>query len=334
MRVLLPLLFLLVAVTGTGVVLSRDPRRQVLAMAANGLALGLLFMALQAPDVAFSEITVGTAALPLLFLVTLASIRIDRHREEMTRRIRIVLFALALLALAPAFWRIAAHMPEFGAHPLPYGDAINAVATKERHVTNMVSAINFDYRGFDTLGEEFMLLCAVTGAVVLLRGQRGEDMSAKPDRTGDRPVVDRSDSTILLARMIAPLTLLFGVYVMLHAMTTPGGGFQGGVIFGTGLMLVWLGEGYSGWRRIARSRVLDAAEGGGAGLYALAGLAPMLLGLHFLENILPLGKAGDMLSGGLMIVVNIGVGFAVAGGFGMLFVEFLEETRLPKDNAE
>ena len=82
MSVLLPLLFLLVAVTGTGVVLSRDPRRQVLAMAANGLALGLLFMALQAPDVAFSEITVGTAALPLLFLVTLASIRIDRHRKK------------------------------------------------------------------------------------------------------------------------------------------------------------------------------------------------------------------------------------------------------------
>ena len=82
MRVLLPLLFLLVAATGTGVVLSRDPRRQVFAMAANGLALGLLFMALQAPDVAFSEITVGTAALPLLFLVTLASIRIDRHKKK------------------------------------------------------------------------------------------------------------------------------------------------------------------------------------------------------------------------------------------------------------
>jgi energy-converting hydrogenase B subunit D len=82
MRILLPLLFILVAVTGTGVVLSREPRRQVLAMAANGLAIGLLFMALQAPDVAFSEITVGTAALPLLFLVTLASIRIDRHRKK------------------------------------------------------------------------------------------------------------------------------------------------------------------------------------------------------------------------------------------------------------
>jgi uncharacterized MnhB-related membrane protein len=78
MSVLISLLFLLTAVTGTGVALSRTPRRQVMAMAANGLVLALLFMALQAPDVAFSELTVGTAALPLLFLVVLASMRMDR----------------------------------------------------------------------------------------------------------------------------------------------------------------------------------------------------------------------------------------------------------------
>ncbi len=78
MTPLLGLLFLLVAVTGTGVVLSREPRRQALALSANGMALGLLFMALQAPDVAFAEIAVGTAAVPLLFLVVLASIKMDR----------------------------------------------------------------------------------------------------------------------------------------------------------------------------------------------------------------------------------------------------------------
>lgn len=78
MSVLLAMLFVLVAASGTGVVLSRTPRRQVLAMAVNGLVLALLFMALQAPDVAFSELVVGAAALPLLFLVVLASIKMDR----------------------------------------------------------------------------------------------------------------------------------------------------------------------------------------------------------------------------------------------------------------
>lgn len=81
MTILLAILLLLVAATGTGIVLSRDPRRQVLAIAGNGLSLTLLFTALQAPDVAFSELAVGTAALPLLFLVALVSIRTDRKSD-------------------------------------------------------------------------------------------------------------------------------------------------------------------------------------------------------------------------------------------------------------
>lgn len=78
MSVLLGLLFLLTAVSGAGVALSRTPQQQVLAMAVNGMVLALLFMALQAPDVAFAEVAVGTVALPLLFLVVLASIKMDR----------------------------------------------------------------------------------------------------------------------------------------------------------------------------------------------------------------------------------------------------------------
>jgi len=79
--VLLAILLLLTAMSGAGVVLSRTPRRQVMAMAANGLVLSLLFMALQAPDVVFAEIAVGTVALPLLFLVVMASVKMDRKPD-------------------------------------------------------------------------------------------------------------------------------------------------------------------------------------------------------------------------------------------------------------
>jgi energy-converting hydrogenase B subunit D len=81
MTLLVPFLLVLTAIAGAGVVLSRNPRRQVLAMSANGLVLAVLFMALQAPDVAFSELGVGMVALPLLFLVVLSSIRMDRHPD-------------------------------------------------------------------------------------------------------------------------------------------------------------------------------------------------------------------------------------------------------------
>jgi len=79
--VLLVLLFLLAAASGAAVVMTRDPRQQIFAMAANGLVLTLLFFALQAPDVALSELAVGTAATPLLFLVTMAIVTINRSRK-------------------------------------------------------------------------------------------------------------------------------------------------------------------------------------------------------------------------------------------------------------
>jgi energy-converting hydrogenase B subunit D len=82
MMALIAGLLALAMLSGTGVVLSRDPRRQIFAIAANGTVLAVLFFALQAPDVALSELAVGTAATPLLFLVTLAAVRINRQRRE------------------------------------------------------------------------------------------------------------------------------------------------------------------------------------------------------------------------------------------------------------
>ncbi len=82
MSVLLALMFLLSAITGTGVVLTRKPRNQAIALSLNGLALALLFMMLRAPDVAYSEIAVGTAIVPLMFLAVLVSLKTDVPRRE------------------------------------------------------------------------------------------------------------------------------------------------------------------------------------------------------------------------------------------------------------
>ena len=245
----------------------------------------------------------------------------------MIPRPRNILLGLAALAILPGLLRVAQALPPFGSPVSPYGQAINALGPPLRHVANMVSAVNFDFRGFDTLGEEFMLLCAVAGTVLLLRGGRGEDMTGKAGRIPGRMIELRSESTILICRIFGPFTAIFGVYLAIHSTATPGGGFQGGVILASGLLLLYLGEGYETWRRIVRSPVLDVCEGGGALLYALAGLLPVCLGKAYLENVLPLGTIKDMLSGGLMLVENAGVTFAVAGGFATVMLEFLEETR-------
>jgi multicomponent Na+:H+ antiporter subunit B len=221
-------------------------------------------------------------------------------------------------------------LPEFGHYPGPYGDILNAVGTSERHGTNIVTLVNFDYRGFDTLGEEYMLFAAVIGAVVLLREHRGEETSARPGKVSERPIPLRTDAVALGSRLTLGLTLVFGIYVVLHAQLTPGGGFQGGSIIGSATLLLYLGLGYRTWRRLMKSAVLDAAEAIGAGAFVAAGLAAIGAGAPFLTNLLPPGKTGSMVSAGFIPLLNIAVGIAVSTGFAVLFLEYLEETREPE----
>jgi uncharacterized MnhB-related membrane protein len=72
-------LFLLVGVAGTVVVFTRDLRRQALLFSFYGMVMTLLFVAIQSGDVALSELAVGAAALPLMLLVTISTLR---NRKE------------------------------------------------------------------------------------------------------------------------------------------------------------------------------------------------------------------------------------------------------------
>jgi energy-converting hydrogenase B subunit D len=82
MKWLETLVYLMVAIGGTAVVLSRDPRRQAIVQSVYGMILTVLFVVLQAPDVALSEVAVGAAALPLMILVALANIGKDRDPSD------------------------------------------------------------------------------------------------------------------------------------------------------------------------------------------------------------------------------------------------------------
>jgi energy-converting hydrogenase B subunit D len=66
---------LLVVVMATGVVLTRDPVRQAIVLSAYGVTLGILFLVLQAPDVALSQIAVGTVVVPLVVILAVHTIR-------------------------------------------------------------------------------------------------------------------------------------------------------------------------------------------------------------------------------------------------------------------
>jgi energy-converting hydrogenase B subunit D len=71
----------LVALGGTAVVLTREPLKQAMVAGVFGILLALLFFLFQAPDVALSQIGVGSVALPLMILLALARIRAEERDE-------------------------------------------------------------------------------------------------------------------------------------------------------------------------------------------------------------------------------------------------------------
>ncbi|HWE37911.1 MAG TPA: MnhB domain-containing protein [Isosphaeraceae bacterium] len=241
----------------------------------------------------------------------------------MSAKGRLIVFLVGAAALVPWLGRGLLGLPPFGAARAAYGELINAVAESERHVTNAVTAVNFDYRGVDTLGEEYILFAAVAAVAVLLREERGA-YRGEPRRHPSKPP-GPSEAVRWSGLLAIGLTDLFGLYVVVHAAATPGGGFQGGAILGTGSLLAYLATDDRTFRRVSPKRLNDLAEAVGAGGYALIGLATLAAGGAFLENILPLARSGDLAAGGTIPLINLAVGLEVAAGFALLFREFLEQ---------
>jgi multicomponent Na+:H+ antiporter subunit B len=246
----------------------------------------------------------------------------------MTATGRTTLFVLGAAGLAVFLMWGYAGLPDFGHYLGPYGDVLNAVAVPERHVTDVVTAVNFDYRGFDTLGEEFILFAAVIGVAILLRAQRDEEEREPNEFAFGRSAPRTSDAVRGLAIGLVGPTVVTGVYIIAHGHLTPGGGFQGGVVLATGLLLVYLAGEYSFLRRAAPLSLVEVAEAVGAGAFALIGFAGVIGGVAYLENVLPLGDIGALNSAGMVPLINLSVGLEVAAGFVLILVEFLAQTLL------
>lgn len=241
----------------------------------------------------------------------------------MSRRVRGGLFAAsATLLLGLLGWAIAG-LPGFGSYPGPYGDLVNRASVPERNANNVVTAVTLDYRGLDTIGEEFILFTSVMAVTVLLRKQRREQERAPDDEAEGRRSPERDDALLVVGVGATAALVCFGLYIVAHGQLTPGGGFQGGAILASGLLVLYLVAGLRALGRLGSGRLLEALEGVGAGGFVAVGVAGLAAGGAFLQNVLPLGERGGVDSAGTMPVSYVAVGLAVFAGLTLILVEFL-----------
>jgi multicomponent Na+:H+ antiporter subunit B len=246
-----------------------------------------------------------------------------------TARLRVGLFLAGMAGLAAFYLWGLTGLPGFGNYPGPYGYIINRIAVAQTHATGVVSAVNFEYRGFDTVGEEFILFVAAAGVATVLRHLRGERDRPARDEAADRDVPPTSSAIRMVALVLAGPVLVLGWWLASHAQTTPSGGFQGGVVLATAFILIYLSGQYLTFRRFSPVDVTDAVEAIGAGGFVAVGITAVAMGLPYLFNFLgPGGTPGAVSSSGTIALISFFVGMEVAAAFVLMISELLDQTLL------
>jgi len=239
---------------------------------------------------------------------------------------RAVTGLVGLALMIGAFVWGATGLHAFGRYNYRYGAIVAKDSVPDRSATNSVVVTAFDYRAFDTLGEEFILFVSVVGVGVLLRRVRSEH--EEPGEIEDEAEQRGSEAVRWLgAVLVAPIALL-AIYIVVHGQLTPGGGFQGGVILMTALAFTFLGGEYAILAGLRGSATwIEVAESAGAAGFALLGFGGLIATGAFFANFIAKGQAG-LLTGGFIPLANIAVGLEVASAFLVVVSELLYQRLL------
>lgn len=126
------------------------------------------------------------------------------------------------------------------------------------------------------------------------------------------------------ADMFLPFAIVFGIYIILFGTVSPGGGFQGGVMVASAVILLYLGYNYQTAKNAINTEVLRVGEASGAILYVIFGLCGLFVGANFCRNIFfDNGAVGDLISAGTITYMGYSVGFKVLTGVGFLLMLLL-----------
>jgi len=231
---------------------------------------------------------------------------------------------LTCLFIVAVLLYTVAELPTFGS---PHNPTSNEVVAKyiesglqDTGATNIVAGMILDYRAFDTFGESCVLFVAVCSVIILLRNLGPRDAYDQFLHEREEPRHDIIMKKV--AVLLVPISMVFGIYVVLNGHLSPGGGFSGGAIIGSSIIMYASAYGikkasafypFDTYRRIAFFSLL---------FYGLAKGFVFFIGANHLPFDIPLGTPGALFSAGLILPLNICVGLIVSGSMYVLYVLF------------
>lgn len=308
-------LLAMLALTALRIIFLKDLFAVVMLFGIYSFLSALIFVNLDAVDVAFTEASVGAGISSVLMLGTLALT--GRKEKESTHSSILPILVVCVTGAALIYGTL--DMPPFGHPDNPVHEHVAPryieESPKEIGLPNMVTSVLASYRGFDTLGETVVVFAAAIGVIALLGVRRQEDGEVKESGLKEHRVLH------VVAKIIIPLVILFALYVQFHGDFGPGGGFQAGVIAAAALILYALVFGLPRAFAVVSPKFLQYMAAFGVLLYAGVGLYSMFKGGQFLEyNKLALDPVAGQHYG--IIIIELGVGITVFAVMLSIFYAF------------
>jgi multicomponent K+:H+ antiporter subunit A len=274
--------WVLLLATGASLLLTHHDRfRAVVLVSVVGVAASLSFVALSAPDLALTQLSVDIVSTVLLLMGLALLPQTSPRESSRARRVRDALLALAGGGgIAWMTWLMLTRNHDsiswyFLEQSLPGGGG-----------TNAVNVILVDFRGYDTFGEITVLGIAAVGVLALLDGMRARraahDPQGRPWSFANEPLMLR-----VASRLVLPLALVVSAYIFWRGHNLPGGGFIAGLITAVALVLQYMALGQGQAEAVLRAGGglrFTRWVGGGLAVAGLTGVGAFLFGRPFLTS--------------------------------------------------
>ncbi|HCI74210.1 MAG TPA: hypothetical protein DHV42_06700 [Lachnospiraceae bacterium] len=248
--------------------------------------------------------------------------KVQESVERVRKRFRKIYLAVAIIScisLSCVLLYTISLLPRYGAENPRATEVVSRYVEKgieETGAVNIVSGMILDYRAFDTLGESHVLFTALICVMILLRIDRKNQRTGYEDYYTIRSdtYYDLSKDAILplIGRILLPCILLYGIYILLNGQNSPGGGFSGGAVIGAGMILFSAAFGMKTADRFLTLKLCNMITFVSLAFYAFAKGYVFFMGANGLESHIPKGTPGAILSGGMILPLDIAVGLVVS----------------------
>jgi multisubunit Na+/H+ antiporter MnhB subunit len=221
-------LTLLVLGLAAWAIVARDTFAAVVGFVAYGLLLALVWVLLEAPDVALTEAALGSGLTGGLLLGAGSRLRRSQSppAEETPGVVLKAAAAVLCILVSAGLAAIVLLLPD----PAPTLAPEAAAGMAATGLGNPVTAVLMAYRAIDTLLEIVVLLLALVGIWSLAPDR---DWGGRPGR---RVSADPTSVLTFIAQLLVPAGILVGIHIFWVGSVAPGGEFQGATI----LAAMWI----------------------------------------------------------------------------------------------